>query len=276
MDEIKKKISKTFKLDLNSHDISQVGEFKHLIKDHIFYLPKKNKDIKELSDRAKMLKTISPKLRATIPLFVFNKNNIYGYQTIKGKPYKLWRYYEENKRHRRLSLELVADFLTNLHSIDRRKYRLFNLDHYSTHQAYYKILKSNYQKSLQKKLTISENKIIEDILLNLKSQNINQKPKFIHGHLDSSSLLWDKNSKRLSVINWQHRNLGDPAYDFAWLYREFGPQKTKYIYNLYDGAKDKTFINRVVTYSRSVIIEKLIQAEHKKDKSFNSWRRKLI
>ncbi|MBZ5201892.1 aminoglycoside phosphotransferase family protein [Planomicrobium chinense] len=69
----------------------------------------------------------------------------------------------------------------------------------------------------------------------------------IHGDLTASNLLFDAENKRINgVIDFADAQIGDPAFDFAGIYWDYGPTFTQMVLEHYNGSADKESIWQLV------------------------------
>lgn len=78
-------------------------------------------------------------------------------------------------------------------------------------------------------------------------------PVLIHRDLGPDHIFWEAESGRLTgVIDWGDACIGDPAIDFAGLYRELSPGFSRRVLNWYGRGVDASFWSRVRFYANIV------------------------
>jgi aminoglycoside 2''-phosphotransferase len=143
----------------------------------------------------------------------------------------------------------IADFLSVLHTLDTHVEPIS-----STSPSYLPDDQAEVRKSVQKDLLPILNpedyRIVQEIMTTTDNLLLQTLPAvFIHNDLYGRHMLWDEQAKRLGVIDFSDRCLGDPAVDFNELY-EFGAQFVHDVYRHYTGPKDDNFLERAWKYQR--------------------------
>ena len=74
-------------------------------------------------------------------------------------------------------------------------------------------------------------------------------PALVHGDLGPEHLLVDDSGHLAGIIDWEDASVGDPAIDFAGLWRSTGAQVTRRILAAYQSADDAPMEERVRSYA---------------------------
>lgn len=126
--------------------------------------------------------------------------------------------------------QLLGDFLTKLHQI--KGSHLPSIHTFCYWQSLFESLRSKVFTALRDE----ECQAIEDVF----TRFLNRYPAFsykkvpIHGDLSASNILFDRAENRLSgVIDFTDAQMGDPAFDFAGIYWNYGPEYTRKVLSFY-------------------------------------------
>ncbi|MHA1994029.1 MAG: phosphotransferase family protein [Candidatus Hodarchaeales archaeon] len=233
----------------------------------IFRIPDKSlrnkKGIQMIESEYKNLKLLKPNLSIPIPdpIYVNLEETVpaMGYRKLPGISLsKCIREYD-NKCLKKLARS-IGFFLTQLHSVKLTKKftNYMNLNNSDFLAKYTKVWEKEYQetKSIVLPLVNSEQKKWIQALYTLflsKIDHFSFEPTVIHGDFDTSNILVDSGSCKLSgIIDFEETRIFDPAVDFLF-YRE-GKLFQDEILAFYGGIIDKDFQQRMqFTFSRSCI-----------------------
>jgi Predicted aminoglycoside phosphotransferase len=146
---------------------------------------------------------------------------------------------------------LIADFLTKLHQVSLADLHGTNVHPVHT-RSYWETLYASVRDKvfplLNQKLQCQITKTYVTFLSEWPSAA--KQKILIHGDLSSSNLIYDPDKNCLSgVIDFTDAQIEDPAFDFAGVYWQFGPEFTKQVLALYasDQSIDSLF-KRVRTF----------------------------
>jgi len=79
--------------------------------------------------------------------------------------------------------------------------------------------------------------------------NLHFAPALVHGDLGPEHLLVDNTGRLAGIIDWEDASVGDPAIDFAGLWRSAGAQVTRRILAAYQTTDDAPMEERVTSYA---------------------------
>lgn len=164
--------------------------------------------------------------------------------------------------NRNENAKLLGDFLTKLH-------RLKNTPELQTNHTYdfWKQLYTSVKREVFPFLNeFQRGEIRETFIEFLAGYSVDSLSKtVIHGDLSASNIIFDRDSERISgVIDFTDAQIGDPAYDFAGFYWNFGPEFTKEVLSYYSGIETSAALfNRVKHfYGIQPIFHELLHAVH--------------
>ncbi|MFT4414350.1 aminoglycoside phosphotransferase family protein [Fredinandcohnia humi] len=219
----------------------------------VFRFPKSNNLLSVIVEEGKLLEI----LRAKEPLlhipnygFVYSDNELKGvtYSLIEGK--SLNQITIPNLRDNPVNARVIGDFLTKLHSLDVSS-REITLK--TTHTlSYWEDLYSNVTSALYPFINKQQVYDIDHFFTNFIEvfPRLTFKKSVIHGDLTASNIIYNQEKKGISgIIDFTDAQIGDPAFDFAGLYWDFGPDFTKDVLHWYSGNEtSNSLYNRVKAF----------------------------
>ncbi|PLR96869.1 phosphotransferase [Bacillus sp. T33-2] len=135
--------------------------------------------------------------------------------------------------------KLLADFLSKLHSIDSSDAQMAGLStiHTKTYWSEFHLsIKDEIYPFLSASHQLDMDRIFEDYFASISAQTIDNRP--IHGDLTGANIIYNTNENKLSgVIDFTDAQIGDPAFDFAGFYWDFGPAFTQKVLSYYGGSE---------------------------------------
>ncbi len=221
----------------------------------VFRMPKDDpKDLQSnLKNEMQLLRYLKKKGTVGIPNYAFlsKDNSLAGYTLLEGRELspKLFRRLSASEKEK--FARQLANFITTLHNtplsiIKKYKTRKEN------NQKNYGWLVKNTKKYLFPRLNKKETALIKEYLVELKiALGLNYSNSLVHNDLTWEHILWDKQKKRVNIIDFSDRAFGDPASDFAGLW-EYGSGLVKKVYTLYRGKKDGTLLYRSKLYFKRI------------------------
>lgn len=91
---------------------------------------------------------------------------------------------------------------------------------------------------------------IRDEFLRTEEKDQRFAPCLIHGDLKQENIIFDDTADRIGgIIDFGQLKMGDPAYDFHYLYLNFGEDFIRRVYLEYGGSKDLGFFQRIEIYA---------------------------
>ncbi|WP_071458644.1 aminoglycoside phosphotransferase family protein [Bacillus massilinigeriensis] len=218
----------------------------------VFRFPKSSEFLSKIKDEGKILQLlmeIKPALQVPQYEYVYQDGLLKGvrYPYLEGIP--LSKLPLNDIESNRENAKSIGDFLSKLHSIDVERLDDTNLTTIHT-MEYWKSLHSNVQKDVFPYLTNQQQKEIDEVFLRFTETKSTYKRTLIHGDLTSSNIIYNKASGCISgIIDFTDAQIGDPAFDFAGLYWDFGRDFTVEVLSWYSGSENPvTLFNRVKNF----------------------------
>ena len=217
--------------------------------EQVFRFPLDEEYEQQLAREIQILIKLSPLVEANIPQYNYvpNDSRFAGYNLLPGEAISKQLYDSFSDTQKTAFAKHIAQFLTQLHTAPLAKFP--QLPKWFLYEDQPN-LKMSVAKYLPSKLTASEMERVHailneiDTLLELKIPQV-----FIHNDLYSRHILWDATPEQLSIIDFSDMCLGDPAVDFNELH-EYGKDFVTQVYELYEGPKDSTFLDRAWQYQK--------------------------
>lgn len=221
----------------------------------VFRMPKKvSKDsLSNLHDEIQLLRYLKNKVRASIPDYTYlsKDKSLAGYKLVEGRELNLNLYKQLSASEKENIAKQLADFLTTLHKTPFSIAKKYNI-RTETPAKLYAWQVRDIKKYIFPRLNKKEVLIIQKYLVELKAAlDLNFSSALKHGDLTWEHILWDNRKKRVNIIDFSDRSLGDPASDFAGLW-EYGSELVKRVYKLYRGKKDGKLLYRSQLYFKRI------------------------
>ncbi len=226
--------------------------------DTVFRFPKNDKVADRVISESMLLKKlIRYKPFVTIPDYtlLYDENNKLGcvyYEYIEGQPL------EQNLINDRNAM-LLGEFLTKLHRMNHSK--LSSLHTYD----YWHDLFTSVRKNVYQDLNEFQKQAITSVFTRFLDTfpTLSYPMTVIHGDLTTSNIICNE-GEVTGIIDFTDAQIGDPAFDFAGFYWEFGPEFTKKVLSYYEGVESKESIfERVESfYGLQPVFHQLLHSIH--------------
>ncbi|MGP4108565.1 phosphotransferase family protein [Virgibacillus sp. L01] len=226
--------------------------------DTVFRFPKNDKVASRVMSEVLLLKKINRhKPFVTIPDYTMlyeenNKLRCVYYEYIKGQPL-------EQKLINDRNAMLLGDFLTKLHKMNHPK--LSTLHTYD----YWNGLFISVREKVYPKINGFQQRTITNVFTRFLDtfSTLSYPMTVIHGDLSASNIICNE-GEVTGIIDFTDAQIGDPAFDFAGFYWEFGPEFTKKVLSYYEGIESKESIfERVESfYGLQPVFHKLLNSVH--------------
>ncbi|MFT8392160.1 MAG: aminoglycoside phosphotransferase family protein [Sporolactobacillus sp.] len=204
----------------------------------VFRFPKSKDLMRRIADEVVILKQLA--LKKTI-LQLPRYTPIYEEKRLIGVTYPFMKGQSLNRKtpphfcERPENAQAIADFLTKCHSITRSSLKEAHLTTMHT-LAYWQQLCASVRDEVFPLLAREQSAEMARIIYKFfQNYSLYSRPKvLIHGDLSASNILYDDDVQQLSgIIDFTDAQYGDPAFDFAGLYWQFGPEFTKNVLSFY-------------------------------------------
>jgi len=234
---------------------------------YIFRIPDKvfrnQKGVKLIQNELKMLQQVQNYVSVTIPNILYISIDpdcpLMGYEKIDGIPLSKC-YYKTSKREKLQIAKEISIFLSELHSDELLNEVIRNtlIDITFSCERYREKWEKYFEK-IQVSLFNSMNSTQKRWITNLFNTFLNEKENFnfkytiIHGDFDTSNILIDPKSLKITgIVDFEESRIYDPAADF--LFYDEGNDFLKEILSNYKGEIDRSFENRMkFLYGRSCL-----------------------
>jgi aminoglycoside 2''-phosphotransferase len=154
---------------------------------------------------------------------------------------------------------LLGDFLIKLHQIKGSPL-------HSIHTfCYWQTLFESLRKKVYKVLRNEERLAIEDVFTRFLNRYLalSYKKVPIHGDLSASNIIFDKAEYQISgIIDFTDAQMGDPAFDFAGIYWNYGPEYTREVLSFYhsDESSEEMFERISTFYGLQPVFHELLHS----------------
>lgn len=227
----------------------------------VFRFPNSQEYLDLLKNEINLLDFIAKKTKTRIPRYkyVAKDYSFGGYELITGSELTKEAFSHTAKDNQALIINQLADFISDLHSIDLNEVLSFSVATQNEIEDL-DLLKLNVDKYLRKSLSKEDYEVVEDILNDVANIDTNDfDAVLVHADMSESHILWDEAIRQIGIIDFSDRSIGDPAHDFAELYY-YGEEFVQNVYSKYRGPKDKNFLSRANVYYKRVGVFLLIDS----------------
>ncbi|WP_257348388.1 phosphotransferase family protein [Pseudalkalibacillus decolorationis] len=238
----------------------------------VFRFPKHDQALSSLQTEYEQLAFIRSYISLPIPdpHFVNTDTNtlgqaFFGYRKIHGHPLNPETILEAEPSDRQSIANELVTFLNQLHSIpiaDAPGEKVTGNEGFQNWTHLFTDIKENlfpHMKPL-KRIEVAEH---FEAFLGNKTQ-IDFSPALIHGDFGSTNILYDHHLKNLSgIIDFGSCHIGDPAIDFAGLYKHYGEDFIKLMIPHYPGLSD--LFPRIHFYSGTFALQEALYGHRYKD-----------
>lgn len=223
------------KLPIDTSEIKTNGWDNDILiinKQQVFRFPKTDQIIDRIKNECELLEQLSQKNPVLqIPRYKM----IYEGEVLKAVTYPFLNGEALNEhsfdvRKNPENAQLLGDFLTKLHQL--KGSHLPSIHTFRYWQSLFESLRSKVFTALRDE----ERHAIEDVFTRFLNRYtaLSYKKVPIHGDLSASNILFDRAENRISgVIDFTDAQMGDPAFDFAGIYWNYGPEYTRKVLSFY-------------------------------------------
>ncbi|HFK1707107.1 TPA: aminoglycoside phosphotransferase family protein [Bacillus mycoides] len=186
------------------------------------------------------------------------------YPLIHGEPLTTELLAKLEKKELEVIITQLATFLAALHSIPLKRTETLGFPIEKT-LTYWKELQTKLNQYFTNNLTSLQksalNRLFENFFTCIAKSTFQN--TIIHADFTHHHILFNNLNKTISgVIDFGDAQIGDPAFDFAGLYYDFGREFTTSVYEQYSALishRDPLFIHRITTfYQYSPLLHNLI------------------
>ena len=213
---------------------------------YLFRFPRNDEAYKAIDKEDRILKLLHDKLpyNIRVPEYVYSSletdHPYVGYKLIEGKflTKNTFNTLSIEEKHR--TLDLMAEFLNVLHSVDYHIINLTAADSKVKYKKFYDKIQEVCFLYFDKDLKNSTKKLFENFFAD--SSMHDYVPTLVHGDLSEDHILITEDG--VGIIDFGDLMVFDPAYDFIWAYLCDIDFYQKLIHK-YKGNKDAYFEHRI-------------------------------
>jgi aminoglycoside 2''-phosphotransferase len=178
-------------------------------------------------------------------------------------------YLKLDAERRTICAEQVADFLNELHSSDVKLAENCGVKAVKYAATYAELLKQ-FRKKLAGRLEKAVFEFAVGELENyLKTADIQvYQPVLLHGDLSPDHVLFD-GERVTSILDFGDMMIGDAAWDFLWIYEDYGADFFARAVSKYQTKNKISFIKRVVQFSKLEAIQWVLDCLKSDDADFS-------
>ncbi|WP_242217083.1 aminoglycoside phosphotransferase family protein [Bacillus cereus group sp. BfR-BA-01380] len=259
----------------------------------LFRFPRKIEYAKKIPREKQLYEALFPKLQAG-QIEVPNYHILYEnqadsipvcsyYKMIHGKPFKSSYLHHLSISEKAQIAAQLASFLAALHTVPTTLAKEWGFQVEQT-TKYWKVLHIKLKDYLFNTFTIEETDRL-NILFQTFSEQLYTSSSLqtvIHADLTHNHILFHPHKKQIAgIIDIGDAQIGDPAFDFAGLYADYGHDFTLEVYNKYTALtnnKDTTFFERIISfYQYSHILHDLVYGfETNNEKIIETNKQRLL
>lgn len=253
------------------HEVIQLDE------KYIFRFPNSTEYLSMLHDEIKLLAHLKDHTHAHIPFYSYIPEDFSfgGYAMLQGEDLSLERFNKLSETQQDSAAKNIADFLSDLHSLDAKTLGQCNIRSELDFAGYANVA-TEADEYLKPNLPANEYSTILKMLNDITpAQDYTQPARLIHGDIAPKHLIWNDATEIISFIDFSDRIISDPAYDFAELYT-YGELFVSKVYELYQGPdKNEQFLKRAKAYMKAIGVHSLANA-YRSDKITPEEAMKLV
>ncbi len=216
--------------------------------------------LRELGNEIELLNYLKKRVHIGIPKYTYisKDRSFVGYAMLAGKELTYARFQKLFDHDRQTIAAQLAGFITALHRTPPSVTKRCRVRRENTWRYFNRFVR-NVKRLLfpSRDLTKNDKQLIKRFLIELRSAlkiyEKNKRKVLIHRDLTYIHILWDDLKKRINIIDFSDRVLGDPAGDFTELF-EYGPRFAEKVFLLYKGKKDEHMLDRARLYFKRLPI----------------------
>ena len=158
-------------------------------------------------------------------------------------------YLKLDEETRTLCAGQAAQFLNEFHSIDlglAEKCGVLRIDYAAKYTDLLNRIREKFFRRLEREVFELAEKEIENFL----ESATKIKPVLLHGDFSPDHVLFDKKLQKVtSIIDFGDMMIGDAAWDFLWIFEDYGADFFERVVSSYGAANQKKFAARVRQFS---------------------------
>lgn len=219
----------------------------------VFRFPKDKEYRHGFQDEIRLLHHLNKRVEVGIPEYnyVSDDKSFAGYDMLGGRELTCSRLHRLPAADRDAVAGQLAGFVSTLHATPKHIITKCNVRTEDREKVYQDLVRDT--KALLFPLFGKEEiLLIEEYFGELRDALSHDYSNVLaHNDLTSDHILWDGKNKRVNIIDFSDRALGDPAGDLAGLL-EYGAGFTENVFQLYTGKKDDRMLKRAQLYFKRI------------------------
>lgn len=251
-----KKIEDEFSIQIKKYEylIEAFANDVFIINDEwIFRFPRTQQTKEHYKYEVEFLRYLKDKVRVNIPEYTYISKDVsfVGYKLIPGKYMTRDVFKTLGKADREQVISKLVEFINAFHRLDMADFKTYEPINKERYISIEQRIENDLESELYPKLSTLDVDMIKgfykkskDVLKNIPGDCP------IHGDLYAYNVLWDKNNKKVGIIDFSDYMVGDPARDFEIFY-DFGAEYAQLAYEKYQGSKDDNFLRRSEIYYKA-------------------------
>jgi len=219
----------------------------------VFRFPRDKEYRDELQDEVRLLHHLKKRVEVGIPKYAYvaDDASFAGYGMLGGRELTPSRFLRLPAAERDAVAAQLAGFMSTLHATPEAIITRCNV-RTENEETVYQDLVHDTRELLFPRFRKEDIQLVEEYFAQLRGALSNDYPNaLVHNDLTSEHILWDSKSKRINIIDFSDRALGDPAGDLAGLL-EYGAKFTEKVFGLYSGKKDDRMLKRAQLYFKRI------------------------
>lgn len=204
------------------------------------------------------------------------QDSFVSYEFLPGEALTKEKYLNLDEKKRSKCAAATAKFLNEFHSIDPKistKCGIPQIDHAAKYALLLSRLQNDLRARFEKKDFDFAVKQIENYLASNDSKSFRK--VLLHGDLSPDHVLFD-GANVTAIIDFGDMIIGDAAWDFLWIYEDYGTDFFVRALSNYDAKNKKKLISRVLQFSNleavSWLADCLENGEEELDEALNNLR----
>lgn len=219
----------------------------------VFRAPRDSSYRRELMNEIQLLHYLKRKVDVGIPdyIYISRDESFAGYPLVKGLELTTSRFQHLSDSEKECAANQLAGFITALHATPRSILKKCHVRTEDQKRMYEELVRDTrvlLYPRLPEKYIHSIEEYFEELEIALSHDYSHV---LAHNDLGSEHILWDAQERRINIIDFSDRSLGDPAIDFTGL-REYGLPFATRVFESYKGTKDEEMLLRSELYFKRI------------------------
>lgn len=219
----------------------------------VFRFPRDKEYRDELQDEIRLLHYLKKRVEVGIPEYnyVSEDKSFAGYDMLGGRELTCSRFRRLPAAEKDAVAGQLAGFMSTLHATPEAIITRCNV-RTENEEKVYQDLVHDTRELLFPRFREEDIQLVEEYFGALRGALSHDHSHVLaHNDLTSEHILWDSKTKRINIIDFSDRALGDPAGDLAGLL-EYGAKFTEKVFGLYSGKKDDRMLKRAQLYFKRI------------------------